>query len=65
MFQKKVVAKIKTNFDVTTSYNSVDTAAWLGKVTSQRQRQRAAPETRWRREPYPWQRKKNNMAARI
>jgi hypothetical protein len=24
------------NFDVTTSYNSVDRAAWLGKVTSQR-----------------------------
>jgi hypothetical protein len=23
-------------FDVTTSYNSVDRAAWLGKVTSQR-----------------------------
>jgi hypothetical protein len=25
-----------TPFDVTTSYNSVDRAAWLGKVTSQR-----------------------------
>jgi hypothetical protein len=24
------------SFDVTTSYNSVDRAAWLGKVTSQR-----------------------------
>jgi hypothetical protein len=26
----------KSYFDVTTSYSSVDRAAWLGKVTSQR-----------------------------
>jgi hypothetical protein len=33
---KPDVTRIGNGFDVTTSYNSVDRAAWLRKVTSQR-----------------------------